>query len=213
MAEKIVSLTVGPVEVNCYIVGCDEHKKCAVIDPGDSSHRILAEVEQNGWSVDKIINTHGHADHTGANAKIKDATGAPLYIHKDDVFLLSLKSMRDMADYIGVGHSPEPDTVMNDGDIIEICPCLSFSVIATPGHTPGGVCLLFNGGLITGDSIFRMSIGRTDLEGGNQATLLKSIKTRILTLPNETKLYPGHGEPSQVGFEKANNPFISGAFQ
>jgi len=118
-----------------------------------------------------------------------------------------------MADYIGVGHSPEPDTVMNDGDIIEICPCLSFSVIATPGHTPGGVCLLFNGGLITGDSIFRMSIGRTDLEGGNQATLLKSIKTRILTLPNETKLYPGHGEPSQVGFEKANNPFISGAFQ
>lgn len=213
MKTEIITLCVGPLDVNCYIVGCDEHKLCAVIDPGDSSGRILSTVDEKGWKVSKIINTHGHADHTGANGKVKDATNAPLLIHKSDEYLLSHPDMHDMAAYIGVGKSPDADSLLKDGDDIEVCPCLSLTVLATPGHTKGGICLTFEDKVITGDTIFRLSIGRTDLLGGNTDTLLESIKTKLFALPDETCVYPGHGDTTTIGLEKSSNPFLAGTFR
>lgn len=212
MTLEIARVTVGPLEVNCHIAGCPEHKVCAVIDPGDSSRRILAEVESRGWDVKYIINTHGHADHTGANAKIKEATGAPILIHKDDAAMATSAEMRDMAAYLGVGAPPEPDRLLEDGDVIELCPCVGFEVIHTPGHSPGGVCLRSGDVLFTGDTLFKMSIGRSDLPGGDQAELMRSIRRKILALPGGVSVHPGHGEPTTVGFEKRSNPFLIGAF-
>ena len=212
MAASVETLLVGPLDVNCYIIGCDEHKACAIVDPGDSGERILGAAEKRGWKVKMIINTHGHADHTGANAKIKEATGAPVLIHKDEAAMLSHPDMKDMAAYIGVGSSPEADRLLDDGDKIDICPCVTLEVLHTPGHSKGGVCLLFDKKLISGDTLFRMSIGRSDLPGGDMSTLLNSIRTKIFTLPDDIEVLPGHGEPTSVGYEKKNNPFLIGTF-
>lgn len=212
MTIQIETLTVGPLDVNCYIVGCDEHKKCAVIDPGDSSKKILDTASAKGWEIALIIDTHAHADHTGANAKIKEATGAPILLHGADAEMLTHPAMRDMAAYLGVGDSPEPDRLLNDGDSIQLCECSTFSVLHTPGHSPGGICLTIGDNVFTGDTLFRMSIGRSDLHGGDTTTLLKSIRTKLFSLPDETKAYPGHGEPTTIGYEKTYNPFLTGAF-
>ncbi len=210
MAIEVIKLTVGPLEVNCYIIGCGEHKVCAVFDPGDSSRRILESVEKKNWAVLRIINTHGHADHTGANAKIKEATGVSIGIHKDDAELLTHPEQRDIAAYLGLNESPQADILLEEDQIISICQCLEFRLLSTPGHTPGGACFVFDNSVVTGDTLFNMSIGRSDLPGGDHKTLMESIRKKLLTLPDEMKVYPGHGEPTTIGFERANNPFITG---
>lgn len=209
MTVRTETLEVGPLEVNCYIIGCDEHKLCAVIDPGDSSKLILSAVKNNGWEVTHIINTHAHVDHIGANGKLKEATGARIFLHKDDAELITLPQMKDMAAYLGLGASPAPDEFIEDGDTIEICPCLIFKVLHTPGHTRGGVCLRFGDCVVSGDSLFRVSIGRTDMHGGDMDTLLNSIRTKLFTLDDDVVVYPGHGKPTDIGFEKKNNPFLT----
>ncbi|MBI5814634.1 MAG: MBL fold metallo-hydrolase [Nitrospinae bacterium] len=211
MSVQLETICVGPLEVNCYIAGCDVHNVCAVIDPGDSYRRILETVSARGWKVTHIINTHAHADHTGANAQIKEATGAKIIIHGADAEMLNHPSMEDMAAYLGIAPSPPADELLADGDVVEICGCLKMKVIHTPGHSPGGICLLFGNTLIAGDTIFRLSIGRTDLPGGSFEALRDSINNRIFTLPPEVAIYPGHGDPTEAGFEKKNNPFIFGA--
>lgn len=210
MAAEVETLTVGPLDVNCYIAGCGEHRACAVVDPGDSAKRILDVVGKKGWSVTQIINTHGHADHTGANAQIKEATGAPLSIHKDDAEMLTHPDMADMAAYLGLKPSIPADRKLADGDVIKICDCVELKVLGTPGHSRGGVCLVHDNFVITGDTLFRMSIGRSDLAGGDHETLMNSIKTRVMALPDDMTVYPGHGEPSTVGFERRYNPFLAG---
>ncbi len=212
MTIKIEALTVGPLEVNCYVVGCDKHNLGAVIDPGDSAKRILAIIKDNGWKLTHIINTHAHFDHVGANGKVKEATGARIILHKSDLPVLTSRHTIDMANYMGVDISPDPDDFMRDGETIEICPCIRFEVLHTPGHSPGGVCLLLGDALFSGDTLFRLSIGRSDIPGGSMDTLMVSIKTKLFPLPNELKVYPGHGEETTIGFEKANNPFLTGAF-
>jgi len=212
MGMQIETLTVGPLEVNCYIIGCPEHKVCAVIDPGDSSKRILGAAESNGWDIKLIINTHAHADHTGANGRIKEASGAPILIHKADAEMLTHPAMTDMAAYLGVGASPDADRLVEDGDEIELCDHMKFRVLHTPGHSPGGICLLAENKLISGDTLFRMSIGRSDLHGGDMTALINSIRMKIFTLPDDVEIYPGHGDPTTVGFEKGHNPFLTGAF-
>lgn len=212
MTVKIETLAVGPLEVNCYVVGCGEHNLCAVIDPGDSSKRILAIIKENGWKLTHIINTHAHFDHVGANGKVKEATGARIILHKDDIPVLTHPNTIDMANYMGLDISPDPDEFMRDGDIIEICPCIKFEVLHTPGHSPGGVCLVLGDALFSGDTLFRLSIGRSDLPGGSMDALMLSIKTKLFPLPDKVTVYPGHGEKTDMGFEKANNPFLTGAF-
>ncbi len=212
MSLKITKLSVGPLDVNCYLVCCDDHKVCVLVDPGDASRRILSTVEKMGYKVEKIVNTHAHADHTGGVKNIKEATGALFYLHEDEQEVCRHPLTAEMANYIGVEECPEPDRTMIDGDTIDICPCKSMTVLHTPGHTPGSVCLLIGDTLLTGDTLFHMSVGRTDLHGGDSASLLNSIKTKISVLDENIKVQPGHGEGSTIKFERENNPFLSGSW-
>ncbi len=205
MLETIV---VGALDVNCYIIGCEAHGKAAVIDPGDSPKTILNFINSKGFKIACIINTHAHADHVGANGKIKEASGAPLLIHKGDSDFLTSESSKEMAAFYGVSPSPKADRLLSEGDTIEICPDISFKVIHTPGHSPGGICLLYNNILFTGDTLFSGSVGRSDLPGGSHSSLISSIKNKLMILDNSVKIYPGHGPSSTIGEEKKYNPFI-----
>ncbi len=200
-------LEVGPIMANCYILGCEETKQAIVIDPGDEGDRILMALAESGLKVKHILNTHGHFDHVGGNLRLKEVTGATLAIHEDDSPMLS--ELSRSAAYFGVSteNSPEADQYLVEGDIIE-AGSISLQVIHTPGHTRGGVCLYTPGHLFSGDTLFAGSIGRTDLPGGDFDTLINSIKTKLLCLPRETIVYPGHGMPSSIEMEIARNPFL-----
>lgn len=204
---KIETLTVGPLGVNCYIL-YDENGKGVVVDPGDEGAQIMATIKRLGIEVTHIINTHGHFDHIGANGYIKDATDAPLLIHAGDAEMLGRADMAAARFGLKVDPSPEADTVISDGDTIESGE-LKLNVIHTPGHSPGGVCLHAGEILITGDTLFAGSIGRTDLPGGAHEQLLESVRSKIFTLENDPEIYPGHGPKSSVAFEKGNNPFFT----
>jgi glyoxylase-like metal-dependent hydrolase (beta-lactamase superfamily II) len=213
MSVTIDTVTVGPIDVNCYIFGCDEHKTCAVIDPGDSAGLIMEKAANRGYRIALIINTHAHADHTGANGKLRSLTSAPIHIHEDDAETLTHPSMSDMSIYLGIDPSPPADIVLKDGAALDVCPCVSLRVIHTPGHSPGGICLLNGKTLFTGDTLFRFSVGRSDLPGGHGATLIKSITEKLFTLPDDVTAYPGHGEPTTLGEEKKYNPFLIGSYR
>jgi glyoxylase-like metal-dependent hydrolase (beta-lactamase superfamily II) len=213
MSFTIDTVVVGPLDVNCYIAGCDEHKTCAVIDPGDSAGSIMGKVGARDYKVAMIINTHAHADHTGANGKLKAMTGALIHIHKDDAQILIHPTMSDMSSYLGIEPSPPADVLLKDGDTLKVCPCVELAVLHTPGHSPGGICLLSGKTLFTGDTLFRFSVGRSDLPGGDGRTLINSITQRLFPLPDDVAAYPGHGEPTTMGEEKKYNPFLIGAHQ
>lgn len=201
------TLVVGWFAANCYIVGCPATKEAMVIDPGDEPERILEAVDRLGVSVRCLVNTHGHADHIGADREVKDATGAPLYIHRLDAPLLADPS-RNLSAWAGDPLPPvAPGRLLEDGDVIEVGE-MSFRVIHTPGHTPGGICLATDGVVFSGDTLFAGSVGRTDFPGGSHAALVRSIKEKLLTLPDDTVVYPGHGASTTIGQEKAHNPFL-----
>ena len=201
------TLVVGPFAVNAYIVGSEETRECLLIDPGAEGQRILEEVASLGLTVRLIVNTHGHGDHTGAVAVVKEATGAPLAIHPADVVLLRAPNYLVRSFQADFRDPPEPDRLLREGDVVEVGD-LSFRVMETPGHTPGGICLYGHQVVFTGDTLFHMGIGRYDLPGGDGQQLLHSIHTRLLTLPPETAVYPGHGESTTVAREKLANPFL-----
>lgn len=206
---KIKVLTVGPIETNCYIVSCPKTKEAVVIDPGDEGERILEFIKDEQLNVKFIINTHGHHDHIGANKDIKDATKAQLLVHEKDGDML-IDPNKNLSKYMGINTvEPGADQKLQDGDTVTFGD-LSFKVIHTPGHTPGGICLFSKDNKIcfTGDTLFNGSVGRTDLPGGSYATLMKSIRERLVTLSNEVAIYPGHGPKSTIGDEKAINPFL-----
>ena len=202
------TITVGALDVNCYIMGCKTHKKAVVIDPGDNSKTILDFIKKNSLELTHIINTHAHADHVGANGKIKDALGIPILIHKGDSDFLVSEANKEMAHFYGVNPSPKADRLLNDGEIIEICPDISLKIIHTPGHSPGGICLHYNDFLFTGDTLFANSIGRSDLHEGSHNDLINSIKTKLTILNDKVKVFPGHGPSSTIGEEKQYNPFL-----
>ena len=202
-------VVVSPFVENVYIVGSQEAGECIVVDPGAQPDRIFYEVEQLGLTVNLIVNTHGHGDHTSAVAAVKAGTGAPYAIHQADVPLLTRGgswARQAVPDY---QPPPEPDRFLQEGDTLEIGR-LSFTVLETPGHTLGGVCLYGHGLLFTGDTLFRGSIGRYDTEGGDGRQLMVSIFSKLLTLPEETVVLPGHGYQSTIGEEKESNPFLQG---
>jgi glyoxylase-like metal-dependent hydrolase (beta-lactamase superfamily II) len=213
MSATIDTIMVGPLDVNCYIFGCAGHKTCVVIDPGDSAGSIMKKIGDRGYKVAMIINTHSHADHTGANAKLKAMTGVLIHIHEGDAHILTHPSMSDMSAYLGIEPSPPADVLLKDGVALKVCPCMELAVIHTPGHSPGGICLHHGKTLFTGDTLFRFSVGRSDLPGGDGRTLIKSIAQRLFTFPDDVAAYPGHGEPTTIGEEKKYNPFLIGAHQ
>lgn len=204
----IHKLAVGPIMANCFIVGCEESREAAVIDPGAEVPRILEAVEKAQLSVKVIINTHGHFDHVGGNRALKAHTGAPLLIHPLDAPMLS--RLAEMAGAFGMRseNSPPPDRVVEDGDIIAVGR-LTLEVIHTPGHTPGGISLAAPGRVFVGDTLFQGSIGRTDFPGGDFDALLQSIRTRLFPLGDEVTVYTGHGPETVLGQEKRFNPFVS----
>lgn len=201
------TLMVGELSANCYIIGCPDTKVGAVIDPGGDANHILDNATKLGLRIEYIINTHGHIDHIGANAKVKEATGAQLIIHSKDASMLTDPSL-SLASFLGTKVELIPaDRLVEDQDIIKLGN-LALKVLHTPGHTPGGMCLQVADKIFTGDTLFAGSIGRTDFPGGDYDTLINSIKSKLLGYPEETIVYPGHGPTSSIGEEKRNNPFF-----
>lgn len=180
-------LPVGPVAANCYILGCANTKEAVVIDPGAEDGLIKQEISALGLTAICVINTHGHGDHIGANSKM----GLPVFIHAADAKCLTNPASR----------------LLEDGDKIDVGD-LIFEVIHTPGHTPGSISLGCDGIVFTGDTLFAEGVGRTDLPGGSETEIIKSIRERLFILPDETKVYPGHGSATTIGHEKGHNPFI-----
>lgn len=198
---------VGAMLANCYIIADEETKEAAIIDPSAEEEEILKVVKDNNLKVKYIINTHGHMDHIGANAKIKEATGAKILIHHDDRNLLTSPA-KNLAIFWGrMTKSPPADRLLKDGEIIPLGN-LKIKVIHTPGHTRGSICLLVDDRLFTGDTLMRNTIGRTDLPGASSKMLVQSIKERILPLGAGIEVYPGHEGETTIGQERKNNPFI-----
>lgn len=201
-------LPVGPLETNCYVVYCQDSLECAVVDPGAEADRIFQLIARKSLKPVLILNTHGHIDHIGANKDIKEKFNIPLYIHSDDSPMLENVQQSEMAASLGAMDSPSPDHLLNDGDKIKIGESF-LRVIHTPGHSPGSVSFLGDGFLLSGDTLFFGGVGRIDLPGGSWKDMESSIKNKILTMPDEMIVLPGHGPITTVGQEKRANPFIT----
>jgi hydroxyacylglutathione hydrolase len=201
------TVVVGPLQVNCYLLGCEETGEGVVIDPGADADRIIPLFSRHGLKIVHVINTHGHFDHVGANGKLVEITGADLLLHEADVPLLALAAKTAAVYGLKAEESPRPDVYLKDGMKIAFGK-YELTVLHTPGHTPGGCCLYSEGMVITGDTLFADSVGRTDLPGGSHATLVASIHRKLLTLPDDTVAYPGHGPATSIGRERLHNPYL-----
>jgi hydroxyacylglutathione hydrolase len=202
------TVVVGPLEVNCYILGCEKTGEGVVIDPGGNPDRIITVFSGHGLKIIHVLNTHGHFDHVGGNRTILEATGADLMIHEADVPLLS-RAFESAAVYgLRTENSPLPAHYLVDGMVLPVG-TYEIKILHTPGHTPGGCCLLADGIVITGDTLFADSVGRTDFPGGSTQTLMKSISEKLLNLPEDTVVYPGHGPSTTIGREKRHNPYLA----
>jgi hydroxyacylglutathione hydrolase len=202
--KKII---VGDMEENCYLVADERTRNAIIIDPGDDYDRIKKIIEQNQLTPKFIVNTHGHADHIGADDKF----GLPVYIHKLDAQCLT-DSGRNLSHFVGAPFTLNLSSVktVENGDFIKL-DSLSLEVIHTPGHTPGGICLKADDLIFTGDTLFFGGIGRTDFPGASEQELLASIRDRLLNFADQTAIYPGHGPSSTIGNEKRRNPFLANA--
>ncbi len=203
--KKVV---VGPFASNCYIVGSESGKEGMIIDPGADAEKILASVKDLGLDIKTILITHGHIDHVSALKEVKEATGAETAIHADDA--QSLRDGRPAIAMFGVVYpvSP-PDRLLEDGDSVDVGE-LHFTVLHTPGHSPGGICLAGEGVVFSGDTLFNYGIGRYDFPGSSGTQLMDSIRTKLMTLPDDTAVYPGHGPDTTIGTERRGNPFLLG---
>lgn len=204
----IEKLEVGPIMANCFILGCEETHKAAVIDPGDEAERILYKLAGHKLTVTSIINTHGHFDHVSANKELKNATGAELIIHAADAPMLA--SLSEMAAAFGLScdNSPPPDRTVDEGDTIAFGN-IEMKVLHTPGHSPGGISLVCGNRVFVGDTLFAGSIGRTDFPGGDFDTLISAIRTKLFPLGDEVMVFCGHGPETTIGREKRTNPFAA----
>lgn len=205
----IQTVTVGPLGVNCYIIFCDRTREGVVIDPGGDAADILAVVRGHGVSVKYILNTHGHFDHVGANDEVRKATGAPIRIHPADASLLADAAEHGAMFGVPTGAQSEADGFLEDGMELRVGD-MTLTVLHTPGHTKGGVCFQGEGFVVTGDTLFAGSIGRTDFPGGHYGQLILSIKGKLFPLDDNTTVLPGHGPTSAIGYEKRLNPFLTG---
>ena len=202
-------VVVGPLAVNCFILGCGETREGVVVDAGGDAGQIIAAVERLGLNIGQVINTHGHFDHVSANRQVVEHFNARLLIHELDVPMLERAAVVAKAYGMQGENSPQPDAFLCDGMEISFGKC-RMKVLHTPGHTQGGCCLYLEEEktIITGDTLFADSIGRTDLPGGSHEQLLASIRSKLFTLPDDVVAYPGHGPETTIGHEKKNNPYF-----
>lgn len=204
---KIYTMALGELQTNCYIIVNEQTKQAVLVDPGAEAKRITDFLNSNELKLEAILLTHGHADHIGALDKVRAQTGAPVYIHEADAPMLS-NAAANLSSFIGADRTYKPaEHFVQDGDFLNLAG-MQIYVMHTPGHTKGGCCYALDKDVIVGDTIFCESIGRTDLPGGSYKQLLTGIKEKILTLPDDTKLYPGHGPATDVAWERKMNPFL-----
>ena len=213
--QKIIikQIPIGPLQVLTYLVACPHTKEAVVIDPAGEEEKLSSLVKKEGMKVKWILNTHGHADHVLANQGLKGILSVPTCMHEADVDFFSQKDVQEKSSKeLGLPPADPADITLKDGDVLEVG-TLKIQVIHTPGHTPGSVCFLVNGNLFTGDTLFVGAVGRTDLTGASLETLLESLEQKLLVLPKETVIWPGHdyGETptSTIGREMVENPYIT----
>jgi hydroxyacylglutathione hydrolase len=205
----IKMLTVGPFAANCYIVGSSSGKEGMIIDPGGDAEIIMSTVQQAELSISIIVITHAHMDHVGALREVQQKTNAQFAIHEAEKGFVFSTPMR-MLTSLGVSpvkSPPRPDRLLKDGDLIDLGD-LHFEVLYTPGHSSGGICLSGHGVVFSGDTLFKLGIGRTDFPGMSHERLMKSIREKLMVLPDETTVYPGHGPATTIGDERRGNPFL-----
>jgi hydroxyacylglutathione hydrolase len=202
-------LPVGPLQCNCSVIGDEISRDAMVIDPGDDIEDVLSLIQKHNLNVKQIVITHAHIDHVGGAMKLRAATGAPILLNQNDQALLKMLDVQ--AAWIGVDDpgTVEIDRSISEGDEVQAGPLVA-DVIHTPGHTEGSVCLYFSAEkkLIAGDTLFAGSIGRTDLPGGSTQKIIQSLHDKVLALPDETLVVPGHGPLTTIGEERESNPFL-----
>ncbi len=204
------SLVVGPLQVNCYILGCEKTRKAIVIDAGGDVDKILNVLEKNNLELKYILCTHSHFDHIAGNKELKDATKAEIIIHSAEADSITNISNSAMLFGLNIQNSPPADILIEDGDIIQVGDEITLETLYTPGHSAGSCSFLLQGMpvVFVGDTLFAGSIGRTDLPGGDYNTLISSVRNKLFVLPDETKAFPGHGPETTIGYEKKYNPFF-----
>lgn len=205
----VACITVGELQENCYLYACPETLEAVIIDPGDDAARILQRIQELQFKPKYIINTHGHFDHICAIDEISSAFPVPLAIHPDDVPMYTDELVALMFRRPAPLVRRKPDILLKEGDTISFG-TLTLEVLHTPGHTPGGICLLSRPYcLFSGDTLFRRGIGRTDLPGGNYEQIVASIREKLYLLDDDLVVFPGHGEPTTIIEEKYENPFVN----
>lgn len=207
----VETLSVGPLGCNCSIVADLEAKRAVVVDPGGDLERIEERLRALGVKVDAIVHTHTHIDHVGCTSELQQATGAAASIHEADRFLYALLPVQAALVGTSTPRKADVDGALVDGRTLRAGD-LELAVVHTPGHTPGSCCFVVTQGgetrVFAGDTLFRGSIGRTDLWGGDSDAILRSIHSRLLTLPDDALVVTGHGEGTTIGEERAHNPFL-----
>ena len=204
-------LTVGPFGENCYVIGDEDTGAGAIVDPGDEATRIALAVEQTNLEITQILITHAHIDHVGAVAALMDEYGCPVLMHAEAEPMLEQLPTQAIMMGLRFGQVPAVDRYIEDEEVIEVG-SLELRSLYTPGHAPGHLAFYAasQGLLLSGDSLFGGSVGRVDLPGGSMEVLMRSIEERLLALPDETHVYPGHGPETTIGNERAHNPFLQG---
>ena len=205
----VETLTVGPFQENCYVIGDGETG--AIVDPGDEAARIVLAVEQTGLEIGQILITHAHIDHVGAVAALADEYACPVLMHAGAEPMLEQLPSQAMMMGLRFGKVPAVDRRIEDEEVLQVG-ALELVALYTPGHAPGHLAFYAEseGLVLSGDALFAGSVGRTDLFGGDMEVLLRSINGRLMTLPDATMVYPGHGPPTTIGDERALNPFLRG---
>lgn len=215
MSLVILPEKIGPLEVLTYLVACDETGEALVVDPGGPAPGLEARIDQEGWRLRWIVNTHGHADHIAGNARWAAQTGAPIVMHRLDADFFQQPEMQALARAEGFPPLTRVDLPVEDGHLLPLGNWQA-QVLHTPGHSPGAVCLYFPGHLFCGDTLFVEAAGRTDLPGGSLNQLIHSLQEKIMPLPDDTRIWPGHDYGGQASSllrdEKINNPYLTDFF-
>ncbi len=204
---RMTRMVVGAIATNCYIVSDENTKKAFIVDPGGDAERIKNKVAESGLTVEAILLTHGHFDHMMAVDELRDCYGAKVYLGEAEKELIA-NAQQNVSAMFGKPMTTTADVFVKDGEILNIAG-FSIQVIATPGHTKGGVCYYMKEqeAAFSGDTIFQCSVGRTDFPGGSQSELSRSIREKLFVLPDDTQLFPGHGDSTVVSYERKYNPF------